>query len=353
MKSLISFLFISLLVINVACDSTTEPIKEKLLKGIVKDTQGNLLSDAKIFIIYDFGQGTPKPQPENIFDKPVGIAAVDLYSFTAVLYENGVKLDWITLSELNNTGFEIQRKTSNTDWAIVGFVAGNGTATDTNYYSFIDNNLPSAIYWYRLKAIEFNGSFEYSSEIQIDNIILPQFSAIQQNYPNPFDLSTTILFQLRKQANIKMDVCNFKDRSILINLLDFQANAGNYNIQPTKLDSVPSNGYIVQMKIQESDSIYTFEKNILKTFRTYNQSILNSCPNAITKSGTFEIKYDEIPFGQKFYRTGEADPTPLGEFRLRNNLKLVIYKPGYKVVQKDVVIDLNEGQEIQITLEAE
>nr|HMN25311.1 hypothetical protein [Ignavibacteriaceae bacterium] len=63
--------------------------------------------------------------------------------------------------------------------------------------------------------------------------------------------------------------------------------------------------------------------------------------------------YDDIPFGQNFYVTGEADPTPLGEFRLRNNLKLVIYKPGFKVVQKDVAINLNEGQELEIKLELE
>jgi hypothetical protein len=354
MKKYVEIFFIALLALNLGCDSTTEPIKEKLLKGIVKDTQGNLLSDVKVFIIYDYGQSAPKIQPNNIFNKPINIAGVDLNSFTAVLYENGVKLDWITLSEQENSGFEIERKSSsNSSWEKIGFVVGNGTTIDTNYYSFIDNHLPSYIYWYRLKIIEFNGSFEYSSEVQIDHIILPQFSAIQQNYPNPFDISTTILFQVRKLASIKMDVCNFKDKSTLINLLDFQANAGSYDMQPTRLDSVPSNGYIVQMKIQESDSTYTLEKNILKTFRTYDQAILNSCPNFVTKSGIFEIKYENIPFGQNFYLTGEDDPTPLGEFRLRNNLKLIIYKPGFKVMQKDVAINLNEGQELEIKLEAE
>lgn len=354
MKKHMEIFFIALLALNFGCDNSTEPTSAKgSLKGIVKDTQGNLLSDAKIFIIYDFGQGTPKIQPNNIFNKPVSIAAVDLYSFTAVLYGNGVKLDWITLSELNNTGFEIQRKSSNTNWAIIGFVTGNGTATDTNYYSFIDNNMAAGSYWYRLKSVEFNGNYEYSSAIQVNLVYLPLVSAIEQNYPNPFDISTEILFQLRKQASVKIDLCNFSDKSTLINLLDFQANSGSYNIRPTKLDSVPSNGYIVQMKIQESDSTYTLEKNILKTFRYYDQAILNSYPNSITKSGVFEIKYDNIPFGQKFYLTGEADPTPLGEFRLRNNLKLVIYKPGFKVVQKDVAINLDQGQELQIQLEAE
>jgi hypothetical protein len=352
MKSLIIFLFVSLLFISTSCDSTTEPSIEKSLNGTVKDIQGNLLSDVKVFIIYDYGQGTGIIQSRSLFNKPFGLTGVDLYSFTAVLFNSGAKLDWVTLSELNNTGFEIQRKTSNSDWEVVGFVAGVGTTTDTSYYSFTDRNMEAGIYWYRLKIIEFNANYEYSPEVQFNLVYLPLVSAIEQNYPNPFDISTTILFQLRKTANVKIDVCRFKDKSILFNLLDFQLNPGKYNLHLSS-DSLPNNGYKVLLNVQESDSTYTLEKNILKTFRIYDQSMLTGAPNAITKSGVFEIKYDDIPFGQNFYLTGEADPTPLGEFRLRNNLKLVIYKPGFKVVQKDVAIDLNEGQEVQITLEAE
>lgn len=351
MKSLILFLFISLLIISVSCDSTTEPIKEKLLKGTVKDTQGNLLSDVKVFIIYDCGQIPAKTQSNNAFNKPTSIDVAVLYSFTGTPYEDGVRLDWTTLVELNNSGFQVERKTSTSDWIVIGFVTGAGSTNDTSYYSFNDINLESGDYWYRLKAIEFDGSFEYSSALHIEHI-LPQSSAIQQNYPNPFDLSTTIQFQLRKQANVKMDVCSFFDKSTLQNLIDQQLNAGSYSLI-LKPDSLPNNAYKVLIKIQESDSTYTLEKNIFKTYLLYDQSILNSCPNSITNSGLFEIKYDDIPFGQKFYRTGEADPSPLGEFTLKNNLKLVIYKPGYKVVQKDVTLDLNEGQEINITLELE
>jgi len=352
MKSLILFLFISLLIISIGCDSTTEPGMERNLKGIVKDTQGKLLSDVKVFIIYDYGQTTAKIQPKDFFNRPVSIAGVDLYSFTAVLFNSGAKLDWVTLSELNNTGFEIQRKTSNSDWEVVGFVAGVGTTTDTNYYSFVNNNMAAGSYWYRLKIIEFNGNFEYIPEITFNLVYLPLVSTIDQNYPNPFDISTTILFQLRKTAYVKMDVCRFKDKSILFNLLDFQANPGKYNLH-LESDSLPNNGYKVLLHVQEYDSAYTLERNILKTFRSYDQSMLTGAPNTITKSGGFEIEYDDIPFGQNFYLTGEADPTPLGEFRLRNNLKLVVYKPGYKVVQKDVTINLDEGQEIGITLETE
>lgn len=352
MKSLILFLFISLLIISVSCDSTTEPIKEKLLKGTVKDTQGNLLSDVKVFIIYDCGQSLPKTQNYFNVDELTGINFVELTSFAALVFENNVKVSWSTATELENLGFEIQRKvnTSN-EFNTIGFVEGSGTTTEPKNYSFTDYSVGSGSFDYRLKAIAFDSTFEYSNTINVE-FVTPFQSGLAQNYPNPFDLSTTIRFQLRKQANVKMDVCSFYDNSTLNNLIDQQLNAGSYSLifQP---DSLPNNAYKILLGIQEPDSTYTIEKNIFKTYLFYDQAILNSCLNSITNSGSFEIKYDDIPFGQKFYRTGEADPSPLGELTLKNNLKLVIYKPGYKVVQKDVTLDLNEGQEINITLELE
>lgn len=352
MKWLISFLFISFLIISVSCDSTTEPTKEKLLKGTVKDTQGNLLSDVKVFIIYDYGQGLPKTQTHFSIGKRTGISSVELTSFSASVLENSVKLSWSTATELENLGFEIQRKTNtNSDFNTIGFVAGSGTTTEAKNYSFIDPNVTSGSFVYRLKIIAIDSTFEYSNSIAI-SVVTPLQTGLAQNYPNPFDISTTIQFQLRKQANVKMDVCRFKDKSIYFNLLDRSLYPGNYNVQYMP-DSLPSNGYKLLLNIQEPDSTYTLEKNILKTFRSYDQSMLTGAPNTITKSGAFEIKYDDIPFGQNFYLTGEADPTPLGEFRLRNNLKIVIYKLGYKVVQKVVSIILDEGQEIEIQLEEE
>ncbi len=352
MKSLLSFLFVSLLIISISCDSTTEPIKEKILKGIVKDTQGNLLSDVKVFIIYDYGQSLPKTQTHFSIDKLAGISSVELTSFSALVLENSVKLSWSTATELENLGFEIQSKVNtSSDFNTIGFVAGSGTTTQVKNYSYTDTNVIPGSYTYRLKAIAFDSTYEYSNTVNI-TFATPFQTGLDQNYPNPFDLSSTIRFQLRKQANVKLNICRFKDKSFYFNLLDRSLYPGSYNIQYIP-DSLPSNGYKLLLNIQESDSTYTLEKNILKTFRTYDQAILNSYPNSITKSGTFEIKYDDIPFGQKFYLTGEADPSPLGEFIIKNNLKLVIYKPGYKVVQKDVVINLDEGQELEITLETE
>ena len=96
------------------------------------------------------------------------IIPVELTSFTANVSGNSVNLNWKTATELNNNGFEIQRKSSNSQFNKVGYVAGFGTTTEPKAYSFTDNRLAVGNYTYRFKQVDFNGSFEYSNEINVD-----------------------------------------------------------------------------------------------------------------------------------------------------------------------------------------
>lgn len=120
------------------------------------------------------------------------ILPVELTSFTGTVDLNGnVELKWITETEINNQGFVVERKTNNTDFTSVGFIKGNGTTTEQKVYSFIDRNLESGKYFYRLKQIDYNGQFEYSDIIEVDVLKVLEFS-LEQNYPNPFNPSTII-----------------------------------------------------------------------------------------------------------------------------------------------------------------
>ncbi len=107
---------------------------------------------------------------------------VELFSFTAKKLENDVKLDWITASEENNSGFSIERKTAQEEWTEIGFVEGNGTTSEFSTYDFLDTNPASGNNYYRLKQIDFDGAFEYS-DIQVIN-----FNRNKNElsvYPNP------------------------------------------------------------------------------------------------------------------------------------------------------------------------
>ncbi|NWG29738.1 MAG: T9SS type A sorting domain-containing protein [Ignavibacteriaceae bacterium] len=131
---------------------------------------------------------------------------VELTSFTSEFLQDeiAVKLCWTTATEANNSGFTIERMSipnsksefRNSNWTEIGFVPGFGTSTETKTYSFIDENLISETYKYRLKTIDFDGSFEYSNEIEVEVDFTPIEFVLYQNYPNPFNPSTKIKFTI-------------------------------------------------------------------------------------------------------------------------------------------------------------
>jgi len=130
---------------------------------------------------------------------------VELLSFTASVSENSVTLNWTTATELNNSGFDILRQTQNDQLDKIGFVAGFGTTTEMQSYSFVDENLPSGQYAYRLKQVDFDGTFELSDVVTVD-VTNPVKYNLSQNYPNPFNPSTKITYTIPELSFITLKV---------------------------------------------------------------------------------------------------------------------------------------------------
>lgn len=119
---------------------------------------------------------------------------VELSSFRASLIEqNSVLLKWRTESEQNNYGFEIQRSKNMGGFKSIGFNKGSGTSSSSREYQFIDKNLAEGEYRYRLKQIDFGGSFRIS-EVTVIQIGIPQEFNLSSNYPNPFNEKTQFQF---------------------------------------------------------------------------------------------------------------------------------------------------------------
>jgi hypothetical protein len=131
------------------------------------------------------------------------VVPVELYSFTVQAQNQKIILKWTTATELNNNGFEIQRRVTENDFATIGFVRGEGTTTNQTEYSYIDKDLTDGKYYYRLKQIDFNGTYEYSSVVEVDVRSLDDYT-LEQNYPNPFNPATTIGYVLKEKTNTKL-----------------------------------------------------------------------------------------------------------------------------------------------------
>jgi hypothetical protein len=131
------------------------------------------------------------------------IVPVELTSFSAFYSDGGVNLVWITATEVNNYGFEVERRDDYSNYQTIGFVDGNGTTINRVTYNFVDENLSSNRYYYRLKQIDFDGSFEYSNEVQVDISNLNDFQ-LYQNYPNPFNPSTKIKYSIPQNGFVKI-----------------------------------------------------------------------------------------------------------------------------------------------------
>ena len=142
------------------------------------------------------------------------IIPVELSAFTVTgISENDLKLEWTTASETNNYGFEIQRSTDGVKFKKIGFVKGNGTTSNINHYSFVDEDLNSGLYYYRLKQIDFDGTYSYSEIIKAE-VKAPDSYGLGQNYPNPFNPVTTIPFRIKEAGKVKIKVFNILGQEV-------------------------------------------------------------------------------------------------------------------------------------------
>ncbi len=165
---------------------------------------------------------------------PSGVVPVELTSFTASVSGSAVSLKWTTATETNNRGFEVERKfdkgENTSEWQTIGFVSGKGTTSERTDYIYEDDvkDLVADRYTYRLKQVDFDGTFDYSNEVEVTNVA-PTAFLLDQNYPNPFNPSTTIKFSLPQAEVVSLKIYNILGSEVAT-LLNGTVEAGSYDV---------------------------------------------------------------------------------------------------------------------------
>lgn len=165
----------------------------------------------------------------SILDVPLPVV---MSSFNYSVNNRDVILKWRTEEEINNSGFDIERRLyagqSSGEWSRIGFVPGHGNKSTPSEYEFRDAKLNTGKYDYRLKQIDFNGNFERFELGSQVTIGVPLVSDLSQNYPNPFNPLTKIDYSISADGKVSIIVYDVTGR-VVANLVDENKTAGYYS----------------------------------------------------------------------------------------------------------------------------
>ncbi len=177
------------------------------------------------------------------------VLPVELTSFTVSAGISTVALRWATATEVNNHGFEVERRhvsgfmsqvssdrastlnpeTSNSTWNRIGFVEGNGNSNSLHEYSYVDRSVSAGLYAFRLKQIDRDGKFTYSPTVEAAVGEVPKEFSLVQNFPNPFNPSTVIAYRLAAPAQVTLRIYTLIGEEIAT-LVNTYQQTGTYSV---------------------------------------------------------------------------------------------------------------------------
>ncbi|MEM8599210.1 MAG: T9SS type A sorting domain-containing protein [Bacteroidota bacterium] len=132
------------------------------------------------------------------------VIPVELTAFDAQLDGGDVLLQWVTASETNNSGFEIEVRTPGApDFAVLDFVTGAGTTSEAQTYAFRLPDPAPGTYAFRLRQLDFDGRFELLPEAEVE-VGVAGALWLRGAYPNPIRTEATVAFAVPRSEPVRV-----------------------------------------------------------------------------------------------------------------------------------------------------
>ncbi|MCL5027858.1 MAG: T9SS type A sorting domain-containing protein [Bacteroidetes bacterium] len=225
---------------------------------IVWDFSGDLVTEVNISNI---NVTSPSNHINLLGNNPL---PVELVEFIGNSIGSDVELKWKTATEINNFGFDVERsvqadqsfagnkKSKPESWTKIGFVMGSGNSNSVKEYSFKDQNPEGGNKFnYRLKQIDINGNYKYSSIATVE--VLPKEFSLLQNYPNPFNPTTFIRYELPRSEFVSLKIYDVLGKEVKI-LINENQNAGRYEVM-LNAGNLASGIYVYQIAAGKFTSV--------------------------------------------------------------------------------------------------
>lgn len=222
------------------CTVTLNIINQNTIAMVSWNTNDSQMLDANIL----------QPVTNNYQGAYNGSLPIELSTFTGkVVNGTKVNLKWETKTEVNNYGFNVERRIKDGEWNKIGFVEGSGTSNSPKNYSYTDNDIfaGGSKLQYRLKQVDTDGQFDYSDIVEVT--LVPTQFELSQNYPNPFNPSTTIRFSLPTETKLKINIYNMLGE-LVQTLADGNYEAGYHKVT-FNASALPSGAYIYRIESGE------------------------------------------------------------------------------------------------------
>jgi hypothetical protein len=187
----------------------------------------------------------------GIMSSAISVLPLKLLAFNAAPNDTGVLLTWKTQDEENVSHFNIERSTDGSTYETIAKVKAIGKINSTENYSLTDSKIPSTVTYYRLKMVDVDGRFVYSSTLVVRPANVPGVSF--NVFPNPVVSSATVYVRSDIAGTATIRVMNMQGATLMMQ--NNTVSRGENAISLNKISTLSAGVYSLQVSVNGNTQV--------------------------------------------------------------------------------------------------